>query len=580
MLAPSRILHSSKFSVSYGNLNQNYYTMALSSPNQDLAEETRAAMERQLEQQTRDATSGVLRRPGRGKRAGQWVQSGGEFNNLTQDEVYGRLRARQGGNSGSGPGGGLRTGGLSSGGLSSGGLSSGGLSQGSGIDWLKANGPDRYSPSRLRQMERNVDITGDAGKLSKVDQVIFDKQESDKAAKAAADAKAAAVQPTAPAAPAQFDSLNTPVGQTAKPAIPPMIARPAEPAAPPVLAKPTAAPASPDPLAPASPNPYSKATQANPDPLAPASPNPYPARSFTPSPNPVLDRAKAELAKPRDLSAAANPAAFQEWRKTDPDAIANSEKHAKVIGDWNTHLGNVNRTKKSAEQNMRNVDTFEEAQSKLGLISIGSDQYNKTKKFADDSYKFGKETAAAVAKNLANPGNLRYKQVPDVLEKPIRTEASISGERLVRDLANPLTGGYSRYKSPDPGTQADKDRWRDGGFIDQQRHFLPLKSQPGPVRVPSMKYEADDVTFPKKVLPPAPASDDRTKASPLAAPSNPLDPVKVSQNPRTRGIPPVGGTPTPPVLQKPTPPNNQSVVGNPANKRKTNPLSNMLKGLV
>ena len=482
--------------------------MALLSPNQDLAEETRAAMERQLEQQTRDATSGVLRRPGRGKRAGQWVQSGGEFNNLTQDEVYGRLRARQGGNSGSGPGGGL----------SSGSLSSGGLSQGSGIDWLRENGPSRYgSGSDLRQAERNVALTGDASRMSKPDpdQAKFDKDEADKAAKAEADAKAAAIPPTAPAAPAQFDPLDTPVGQTAKPALSPMIARPAEPAAPPVLAKPTAVPASPDPLAPASANPYSKATQANPDPLAPAASNPYPARSFTPSPNPVLDRAKAMLAKspaptyggayanqfnPSDPKRFEQDPAFQSWRRKDPDAIANSQKHAKTIEDWNNHLGAVNQTKKAAEQNMRNVDTFEEAQSKLGLISIGSDQYNKTKKFADDSYKFGKDTAAAVAKNLANPGNRLYKPVPDIL-------------------------------TPPPAA-------------------------------------------------PATASDDRSKASPLAVPSNPLDPVKTSQNPRTRGIPPVGGTPTPPVLQKPAPPNNQTVVGNPANKRKTNPLSDMLKGLV
>lgn len=79
----------------------------------------------------RNAMTGVLRKPGRGKRAGQWVNSGGEFNNLTQDEVMGRVMKQGSGNSGSGPGGGLRTGGLSGGG-------------GSGIDWVKRNGPSRY----------------------------------------------------------------------------------------------------------------------------------------------------------------------------------------------------------------------------------------------------------------------------------------------------------------------------------------------------------------------------------------------------------------------------------------------------
>ena len=473
--------------------------MALLSPNQDLAEETRAAMERQLDQQTRDAMKGVLMRPGRGKKASQWVASGSEFNNLTQDEVYGRLRARQGGNSGSGPGGGLR---------------SGGLSQGSGIDWLHENGPSRYDAvGGINQAQRNVKFTGDASVMSKPDKALFDKAAADKEAKAAADKAAADKAAATTSTPSVPDFLNTPVGQTAKPAIPPMIARPAEPAAPakPVGMAPPGAPNYQAPPVAAAPVPAAPPVLAKPQVTTAAAP----ASTFTPSPNPVLESAKAMLAKspaptyggayanqfnPSDPKRFEQDPAFQSWRRKDPDAIANSQKHAKTIEDWNNHLGAVNQTKKAAEQNMRNVDTFEEAQSKLGLISIGSDQYNKTKKFADDSYKFGKDTAAAVAKNLANPGNRLYKPVPDIL-------------------------------TPPPAA-------------------------------------------------PATASDDRSKASPLAVPSNPLDPVKTSQNPRTRGIPPVGGTPTPPVLQKPAPPNNQTVVGNPANKRKTNPLSDMLKGLV
>ena len=86
-----------------------------------------------VESRFRNAMTGVLRKPGRGKRAGQWVNSGGEFNNLTQDEVLGRVMKQGSGNSGSGPGGGLRTGGL--------GLSGGGES---GLDWVKRNGPGRY----------------------------------------------------------------------------------------------------------------------------------------------------------------------------------------------------------------------------------------------------------------------------------------------------------------------------------------------------------------------------------------------------------------------------------------------------
>lgn len=83
-----------------------------------------------LQDQFQTVMSGVLRRPGRGKRRSQWVNSGGEFNGLTEGEIYGRLRARQGGNSGSGPGGGLR---------------SGGLGAPSGIDYVKRGMPSNGS---------------------------------------------------------------------------------------------------------------------------------------------------------------------------------------------------------------------------------------------------------------------------------------------------------------------------------------------------------------------------------------------------------------------------------------------------
>ena len=82
-----------------------------------------------LQAQFQSAMQGVLRRPGKGRRKGQWVLGQGEFSGLSEDEVYGRLRARQGGNSGSGPGGGLRSGGLG----------------GSGIDYVKRGMPSNGS---------------------------------------------------------------------------------------------------------------------------------------------------------------------------------------------------------------------------------------------------------------------------------------------------------------------------------------------------------------------------------------------------------------------------------------------------
>ena len=81
---------------------------------------------------------GRLMKPGRGRRKGQMVTSGGRYSGRTVDEIYGKLQQN-----GSGAGGGLRT---------------GSLSQGSGIDWLKAN---RTSGKALARQEANVGATGD-----------------------------------------------------------------------------------------------------------------------------------------------------------------------------------------------------------------------------------------------------------------------------------------------------------------------------------------------------------------------------------------------------------------------------------
>lgn len=86
---------------------------------------------------------GRLMRPGRGRRKGQMVTSGGKYSGRTVDEIYGKLQK-----SGSGAGGGLRT---------------GSLSEGSGIDWLKAN---RTSGKALARQEANVGATGDRFKAA------------------------------------------------------------------------------------------------------------------------------------------------------------------------------------------------------------------------------------------------------------------------------------------------------------------------------------------------------------------------------------------------------------------------------
>ena len=86
---------------------------------------------------------GRLMKPGRGRRKGQMVTSGGRYSGRTVDEIYGKLQQN-----GSGPGGGLRT---------------GSLSQGSGIDWLKAN---RTSGKALARQEANVGATGDRFKAA------------------------------------------------------------------------------------------------------------------------------------------------------------------------------------------------------------------------------------------------------------------------------------------------------------------------------------------------------------------------------------------------------------------------------
>jgi len=86
---------------------------------------------------------GRLMRPGRGRRKGQMVTSGGKYSGRTVDEIYGKLQK-----GGSGAGGGLRT---------------GSLSEGSGIDWLKAN---RTSGKALARQEANVGATGDRFKAA------------------------------------------------------------------------------------------------------------------------------------------------------------------------------------------------------------------------------------------------------------------------------------------------------------------------------------------------------------------------------------------------------------------------------
>ena len=165
-----------------------------------------------LQAQFQNAMTGVLRRPGRGKRKGQWVQSGGQFNNLTEDEIFGRLRARQGGNSGSGPGGGLRT---------------GGLSGESGIDWLKRNGPSR-SPSAREAVISGAGPSGGlrTGSLS-----------GGGLRTGSLSGGESGVQSSAPAA--LHASLANPVGSTPKaPATPPVEVGPPASAAQPAPAEP------------------------------------------------------------------------------------------------------------------------------------------------------------------------------------------------------------------------------------------------------------------------------------------------------------------------------------------------------
>jgi len=469
-----------------------------------------------LEQQASEAMKGVLMRPGKGKRASQWTASGGEFNRLTQNEIYGRLRARQNAEgSGSGPGGGLR---------------SGSLSPTSGIDWLKANGPERYAASGgLKQAERNVKFTGDANKMSKVDQADYDKALKDAADKADADKAAADKAAKTPATTAAPDFLDTPPWQAPKPKIPATIARPPES---PSTASAPAPTASVNGTAPA------KA----PDAPAPATP-------------PVL-------AKPNSTTAEKNG-----W-VVGPDMIARRADGTSVISDGQRNWLNK---RVDASKNKPKATVMAGAQAMDAGAAV---------------------TKAATASGATTPPET----TPPVLAKPQTANTDT-------DTANPLAGP--------PPTLLDRKRQAIAGFKDfapttteeiagAESRLLPPVVPTVPGVAPSLqpgyaenakREEQRKALYPNGKAPapsePSPSpfgftTDTRAPKSPLTAPSNPLDPVKVSQNPRTRGIAPLGepALPTPSVLQKPTGPNNQAIVGNIANKRKKNPLSDMLKGIV
>ena len=358
-----------------------------------------------LQAQFQNAMSGVLRRPGRSKRKGQWVNSGGEFNGLTEGEIYGRLRARQGGNSGSGPGGGLR---------------SGGLGAPSGIDYVK------------RGMPSNSGVTPSAAAPATV--------------KAAPSATAPVQSTTTTELPA---SLANPVGTTPK-----------TPAAPPVeVGSPASAEQAPANSVTVFGSPWGKSEpEKKPEKKAPDVLQKPAPQAFVPDAKTKLaqsmedvknmqskDRSDAVMARAKaaiDLKTAptdVNSPEFQEWQKTDPDAIANRDREA---GARASLQGFVNRGDAMKERAAKNMETN----------AVGADRgfqealVDKGMRFDPAaSIQTGKERAAGLRSSMTQP------IPPPVLQKPAASPIKTAGANQIQPIVPPtdaLMNGEAPQKNP------------------------------------------------------------------------------------------------------------------------------------
>ena len=381
-----------------------------------------------LQAQFQSAMQGVLRRPGKGRRKGQWVLGQGEFSGLSEDEVYGRLRARQGGNSGSGPGGGLRSGGLG----------------GSGIDYVK------------RGMPSNSGVTPSAAAPATV--------------KAAPAATAPVQSTTTTELPA---SLANPVGTTPK-----------TPAAPPVeVVPPASAEQAPPNSVTVFGSPWGKSEpEKKPEKKAPDVLQKPEPQAFVPDAKTKLaqsmedvknmqskDRSDAVMARAKaaiDLKTAptdVNSPEFQEWQKTDPDAIANRKKEWEARANMHNYGAETNRLKERAAKNMETNAVGADRGFQEALVDKGM-RFDPAA-----SIQTGKERAAGLRGTMTTEtiwpdSKEEMGQVPDVpqtgaplnfpppvLQKPAASPIKAAGANQIAPAVAPtdaLMNGEAPQKNP------------------------------------------------------------------------------------------------------------------------------------
>lgn len=406
-----------------------------------------------LQAQFQNAMTGVLRRPGRSKRKGQWVNSGGEFNNLTEGEIYGRLRARQGGNSGSGPGGGLR---------------SGGLSGESGIDWVKRNGPSRSPSAReaviaaSRELPKKPDTTATTPPPT---------------------------QGTTSTTQGTPDILTRPVGEKAPP-----------PPAPVVEAGPPASAAMPAPVEPlriTNVNGNSENTKGDTSKFvngvdwSGGTSQPPPAVLQKPAPQAFVPDAKTKLAQSMedvknmqskdrsdavmarakaaiDLKTAptdVNSPEFQEWQKTDPDAIANRDRAAGARASLEGFVNRGDAMKESAAKNMETNAVGADRGFQEALVDKGM-RFDPAA-----SIQTGKERAAGLRSSMTHP------LPPPVLQKPASSPIKAAGANQIAPIvADTSALGNGEAQKPNPFAKKPLDNRLTAGLASNKRDKFSNKN--------------------------------------------------------------------------------------------------------
>lgn len=401
-----------------------------------------------LQTQFQNAMSGVLRRPGRGKRRGQWVNSGGEFNNLTEEETYGRLRARQGGNSGSGPGGGLR---------------SGGLGTPSGIDYVKRGMPVNGSitPDPVQATTAPPPVKPDP-LASDIPSVLSRKIGSTDAENPAENKKEGGIEETAvPAPPNSVTVFGSPWGSQKKPAVT---------AAPPVLQKPAA-------------QPFVPSAKVQ---LAQTMEDVKNFQSKDRS-DAVSARAKAEIANQvnptnsKDPNRFDNDPEFQKWRENDPDAIANREKEYRARAELVDFNGKTNRLKETAAKNMETNAVGADRGIMEGIVDKGM-RFDPAASIA-----IGKERAAGLRGTKTaryEPGSFPKpptdgspQNFPPVLQRPAAAPIKAAGPQMVPPTVAP-TAALMNGEAPktNPFAQKPLDNRLTAGLVENKRKKFASKN--------------------------------------------------------------------------------------------------------